>query len=254
VPTLILLLLLLWVVVTLVLSLWTLLVQGYLYTETTTGVAWRGPAAGGAVVAIVVLWVMLDYHSPGNYRTLFEFSSTEASPPFRELRVPAGGREEVYRLRPGTRNEYRLNGLPRGNRLPTRPGKIIVYEDKEKSVFEPERDSEGHFKQRSTSSWFGGTQLEPLRYVDEKGRVMLETSLGQLTAFRGGRFAGNIFLNVLFAGVVFVAMWLLLRFQWPHALGQALVFCAVVLLFVIPPLLTRAEEVSVKRNPPARKE
>jgi hypothetical protein len=42
-------------------------------------------------------------------------------------------------------------------------------------------------------------------------------------------------------------LWLVLRFHWPAALGQAIVFWIVVSLFVFPPLLTRAEKVAHDR-------
>lgn len=236
------------VVATLLAGAWTLWFQAYLYTEATTGIAWRAPAAGGAITAAVLLWVFFDYHSPGRYRPLWEFSASEESKPFPELIVPSGtGRQVVYKLRPGTRGDYRLDGLPSGKQLPTRPAEIIVVEGSEKSVFKPEVDAEGHYKQRSTTS-FGRETKEPLRYVDEKGRVMLEDSLGQLAGrFRVGWLLGNLFVNFVLLAACFVALWLLLGFQWPHALGQAVVVWLVMLLFVLPPLLTRAEEVAQQR-------
>ena len=65
------------------LAAWTLFFQGYIYTEPVTGVAWRGPAAGSAVMAVLLLWVLLDYHSPGAYRPLHEFETTQDGKPFR---------------------------------------------------------------------------------------------------------------------------------------------------------------------------
>ncbi|MFO0876483.1 MAG: hypothetical protein U0840_03840 [Gemmataceae bacterium] len=244
---LILLLLFVWVVLTLLLSAWSLWFQAYLYTESTPGIAWRGPAAGSAVMAIVLLWVVLAYGTPGRYRPLWEFSSSEDSKPFPELRVPtAAGKEEVYKLRPGTRVEYRLGGLSSGKLIPSRPPEIIVGEGADRAVFKPERDDKGKFKQRTTSA-YGRESKEPLRYLDEKGRVMLEDSFGQLTSFQPGVFLLNLLLNALLLGVLFVALWPVLRFQWPHALGQAVVLWLILLLFVFPPLLTRTETVSRER-------
>ena len=40
---------------------------------------------------------------------------------------------------------------------------------------------------------------------------------------------------------------LLLRFGWPTALLQAVVYWLVMTLFVMPPVLTRAEDVSKQR-------
>ncbi len=250
--TLLLLLLAVFIVTTLLAGAWTLWFQAYLYTEATSGVLWRAPAAGGAVTAAVLLFVLLDYGNPGRYRPLWEFSASEESKPFAELQVPSStGKLEVYKLRPGTRGDYRLNGLPTGRPLPTRPSEIIVVEGSEKSVFKPERDAEGHFKQRAVTR-FGHETQEPLRYVDERGRVMLEDAPGQLAGrFRAGWFFGNLFVNFVLLGACFAALWPLLGFQWPHALGQAVVVWVVLLLFVLPPLLTQAEEVARARAAPA---
>ena len=57
----------------------------------------------------------------------------------------------------------------------------------------------------------------------------------------------SVLLNFGFLAVWFVCLWLLLRFQWSHALGLAVAFWAAMTLFVLPPLLTRAEEVARQR-------
>src|SRR5207248_9230520 len=53
--TLILILLLTWAVLMAFLVGFTVWFQGYIYTEPTTGILWRGPAAGTAVMAALVL-------------------------------------------------------------------------------------------------------------------------------------------------------------------------------------------------------
>jgi hypothetical protein len=199
-------------------------------------------------MAVLLLWVVIDYNSPGNYRPLYEFSSSEDQKPFPELRVPTASGQEVYKLRSGAgRPEYRLSGRAAGRPMPTAPEKIIAVDGEQQWVFEPERDAQGHLHRRSPPWWSLNKQVEPLRYKDEKGRVMLEGQLGQLTTFRTGRLVGNLTLNFLFLAAWFVCLWLLLRFHWPMALLQAVIFWTVALLFVLPPLLTRAEVVSKER-------
>ncbi len=240
--TLIVLLLLFWLVVTVLLSAWSLWFGAYIYTEPTGGIVWRGPAAGAAITVVALLWVFLDYSSPGHFRPLWEVSSTEQVRHYQELRVPiARGRDDVYKLRPGTRNDYRRAD---GKTLPSTPPVIVVMEDDERYTFEPERDEQGNFKRHKVP---GGRSDDPLRYRDEKGRVMVEGSLGQIEAFRGGRFLANVLLNLAFVAACFLALWLLLAFQWPHALGQAVGLALVLLLFVMPPLLSRAESVARER-------
>ena len=190
----------------------------------------RGPAAGGAITFILLIWLICDYRTPGGYRPLWEFTSTEESAAFPELRVPTTAGEDVFKLRPGTRNEYRLDGRPTGRHLPGRPVAVIVVEGEKRSTFKPDRDAKGNFKVE-TSTRFGREASEPLRYIDENGRVMDEDTLGILTVRRPGRFVGNLLLNFAFLAACFLALWLLLLFQWPHALGQALVLWAVVFAF-----------------------
>src|SRR5262245_50205484 len=176
---LVLILLALWVILALVLSAWTLGFQGYIYTEATTGIAWRGPAAASAVTAFVCLWVMLDYRSPGGYRPLHEFEATRDSPPFTELRVPnRSGKEDVYKLvrSPEGKFEYRQDGRVTGRVLPSRLEKIIVIEGKERVEFVRQAE-------RKRSRWSLNKASEALEYRDSKGRVMSETSLGQVTSF-----------------------------------------------------------------------
>jgi hypothetical protein len=113
----------------------------------------------------------------------------------------------------------------------------VVKEDGEEVRFEPEKDSKGHFKQEPGSS---------LRYVDARGRVMTEGALGQLSQSRGGLAVGYFLLNLLLFLALFGSLWLLLQFQWPHALGLGVVCWLVLALLIIPALTTRAEEAAAK--------
>jgi hypothetical protein len=243
--TLILLVLLLLAVLAILLTAWSLWFQGYVYSEPAGGLHWRGPAAAGAVLVVLLLWIILDYRSPGRYRPLLEFSSSEDSKQFAELYIPKPGSKDkydLYRLSGGT---YKLNGNPAGKPLPQQPDRVKVIEDGQEYIFEPERDAKGNFKARTTKSTFGSVS-EYQRYIDGKGRVM--TTLGKISTFHGGWLFLNLLLNFLLLSVWFVALWLLVRFQWAHALGQAFVFWSVMLVFVLPPLLSRVEGVAKQRE------
>jgi hypothetical protein len=241
-----------------VLTAWALWFQADIYTEASPGLAWRGPAAAGGVLAVVALWAVFDYHAPGRYRPFWDVSSTEDSPPIAELRVPnvnAPGGFDVYKPVPGTR-EYHIGGRRAGNPLPDRPMPYVLAvegegEDRKETKFSPERDEAGKLVQRERKSWFGGATKEPVRYVDEGGRVMYEKDLGRLSETRGGWFFGNLLLHVLLFAACFVGLWALVRFQWPHALGQAVVLW-LMLLFVLALLLTRVERVARERADEAR--
>ena len=108
-----------------------------------------------------------------------------------------------------------------------------MTEGKKELVFEPERDAKGKFLARPN---------EGLRYVNkETGQVMTEGQLGQVSTFRWWWLIQNLFVNLLHFVVWCVCLWLLLKFQFWHAFGMAVVAWLAMTLFVLPPLLDQAE-------------
>jgi hypothetical protein len=83
----------------------------------------------------------------------------------------------------------------------------------------------------------GKFKIEPgqsLRYYEVGGnRVLTEDELlrGEISESHMGLLWLNFLLNFFFLGLWFACLWLLLRFQWPHALGLAL---ACWLVMTIP--------------------
>jgi hypothetical protein len=245
---LVLVLLLVWFVLSVILAAWTLWFQGYIYSEPAGEVWWRAPAAGTALTLFLVLWVVLDYKSVtpgsgeqahGRYRELQSFSYSEDLPHYKQLTIiNRDGKEQTFELKRTSRGgeEYRSGNTP----LPSRPDKIIVTEDGEKVVFEPDRDARGIFK-------VGPDNL--LHFHDNRGREMVEGYLGQVSIRHTSWLLGNFVLNFLHLVVWWLCLWLLLRFQWSHALGLAVVFWGVTTLFVLPLVLDRAEVVARERPP-----
>jgi hypothetical protein len=258
--SLILILLVIGVVLGVLLTAWSLWFQSAIYSEPSPAILWGGPAAGAAVMLYLAVWVFLDYRAPGRYREIHEFSPREYYT-YPELKAPSRRGEQLY-VRRGTagyQDEYRLKAPPH-DRLESRPDKVIVYEKDglpapfpkadgeedvssggEEIVFEPARDAQGNFQPADD---------DLLYYRDARGREMVEGQFGRVTTYHVGWLVGNLLLNFLHLAVWFVCLWLLLRFQWLHALGQALVLWIVTTVFVIPPLLNRAEEVAVARQVP----
>jgi hypothetical protein len=76
---------------------------------------------------------------------------------------------------------------------------------------------------------------------------MADSSIGTISIFHFGWMLMNLILNFGLLVVWFVSLWLLLRFQWAHALGLAFVFWLVMVLFVMQPVLTKAENVAQER-------
>jgi hypothetical protein len=227
---LVLILVLLWVLLTILLAAWTLWFQGYIYSQPVTGIQWRAPAAGAALTLFLCIWVWFDYGAPGRYRTLTEFSYREETE-HKEVRVPGKKGEEVYKaFHTEQRGRIEFRG-PNNQRMPDRPGEIIITENGEKRVFKP------------VPGETGGTR----HYRDANGSTITEGDWGRVSTYHTGWLLMNLLLNFLFFVVWFLCLWLLLEFQSGHALGLAIVFWGVAILFILPPILTRAETVAQER-------
>jgi hypothetical protein len=234
--SLMLILLVVFVVLSLLLAAWTIFFQGYIYSEPVEAIYWRAPAAGAALTLFLCIWVVCDYRSvheraeEGRYRPLHEFSAHETET-YEHIAIVNRDRKEEHFVRQGD-NKYRNKS---GKEPPQRPLKIIAnHPDGEKHIFVPvEKDGR-------------------LRYYEEgnPSRYMEEAYIGQISSFRFGLLAATLLLNFGFLLVWFVCLWLLLRFQWAHALGLAFGFW-LVSLFILPMILTQAEKVRKERLPPA---
>jgi hypothetical protein len=230
----------LWLVMVIALAAWTIWFSGYLYSEPTGEIYWRAPAAGAVVLLALTVWVWSDYRTPpGRYQVFwYATESTDKPDPYKEIRtVNADGIEEVYfysKTADG-KAQYRTQA---GKTLTARPQQITVQEGDEKVVYEPDRDAKGNFKP-------SGDGL--VHYRDNRGRDLVEGAFHARSIPGSGRSFGVFVLHFLLLIAWFLSLWLLLRFQWAHALGQAVVLWAVMLMFVMPPLLSRTEEVARER-------
>ena len=208
--------------------------QGYIYSEPSPQLVWSAPVAGTALALYFALWCVIDYRSPERYVDLFHFNPREDHEPFAELWAVKGTTTIRYGLTKDAqgRPDFRdANGKP----IPTHADKIIVKENGEEAVFEPERDANGNYKMRTGRS---------LLYHDARGREMSEDGLGQLSTFRWGVFLACGFLNSFHLAMWFVCFWLLLRFQWSHALGLAVIFWLISTVLIVPTLLAKVETVA----------
>jgi hypothetical protein len=235
--TLILLMLLLWFGLVVFLGAWTLWFQAYIYNDPVERIWWRAPAAGSALAVFFLFWVWLDYGTDGRFRGLFEFSAREEQAPYKELIIETNDGEKTYTLKKEAGHwTYRRDG----KEIPTRPKKVIVVENDVRSVFEPETDDKGKFK---------AAPNQPLRYVHKaSGRSLTEGQWAQLSTFRWWWFIQNLFVNFLHFAVWLVCLWLLLKFQFWHAFGMAVVAWLAMTVFILPPLLDRAEETAKERS------
>ncbi len=187
-------------------------IHGYIYTDIPESLIWRAPAAAGAVWFIGLLWPLLfnqmtDAVWPINFTQMFAFSTGELTPPVESFIVPGErGRELTYkRVVEGRGHQYRENEtgptLPEADRLPP---SIKVVTSKNESVALVRR-GEGN----------------RIHYVADDGRIV-DLANGTLSSSSGGQSFAKILAGLLTLATWFVSLWLLLLFQWPHALGLAI--------------------------------
>jgi hypothetical protein len=243
-PYLFLTLFVVFAVLSLLLAAWTLFFQGYIYSEPVSAIYWRAPAAAGALTFFVVIWVFLDYRSivkptaEGRYHPLQDFSAHETET-YEEITILNRDRKKVLYKR--TRQDNHSVYLSKGKALPDRPLEIIATDENGEHIFKPKTDAKGTFQKENGQ----------VRYYEEGNpkRYMDESTIGQITIFHFGWMLMTLILNFVFLIVWFACLWLLLRFQWSHALGLA--FAAwLISLFILPMILTQAERVRKESLPP----
>jgi hypothetical protein len=238
----VLILILLLIGVTLAVLLWvgTVWFQGYIYSEPVPQAYWRAPAAALVITLFWAVWCNLNYRNPGKYPGQLQFDSGEDRR-FDKLWAVRDGKETLYTMRKSPRGQPEYVDLLSGRPWQQHPDAILIEENPGERVrFEAERDKDGKFRIVRGS----------LRYVDERGREMKEDLLGLLTIRKGGLLFMNLFLNLVHLAVWFLALWLLLRFQWSHALGLAFVFWLLMTFTVLHMVLYKAEEAGRNRLAP----
>jgi hypothetical protein len=235
--------------VTLLVLLWGggTFLQAYFYTEPSAGLFWRAPAAAAALTLFYALWCLLDYSAEGArpgylpYDTIFRFSADEAkgTKPVERLWAvkKTGPKEEKVRykrfpeLSSGGRGGYRYyQELADGTKgRPWSPTGVVA-------LLVPEEGEEIRYELVKSDSVYR-------RFVSPDGWTIIEYDdgpTGQPTAFRTGLWLVNLLLNLVHLGLWFVCLWLLMRFQWGHALGLGFVMWLVMTLLVVPMMLVQA--------------
>lgn len=221
----------------------TLFFQGYIYSEPVEGITWRAPAAGLSVTLCLAFWSFLDYRSLGRFQGLLEFSATEIED-FPSLLSVKRGQEIAYEGKTNAKGLLQYYDKQRGElwRRSDTEGVVeaIIAEGKDgqKYRFEAELTKDGKFKS------------DPVRYVEVGGRrrVMEDHSIGRLSTTRWGLIFGYLLLNLLHFMAWFLALWLLMQFQWSHAFGFAIILWLVMTFTIMPMLLGRTERVARDRS------
>jgi hypothetical protein len=226
--------------------------QGYIYTEPSQDLHWQAPAAGGVLAVFLMLWCVLVANAEGAtprdipYDTIFGFKArVDLLPePAREIwAVYKDGQERPYKRERLGQTTYRYVDP---SYTPARPWRsdgvegVLLVIDGEKYLFKRADSSEGSYGE----------------FVNDKGWVMKEYDdgpTGMPTVVRHGRFLMTLFFNLLHFLLWWLCLWLLLRFQWSHALGLGFVMWLVFTLFFLPMLLGQAAEVAESNAAMARR-
>lgn len=210
--------------------------QGWLYSEPAGDLYWRAPAVGVGLTLFLAVWVIVDCRNVGRVRPFHQTSISETKE-FKELKavVRKNGPEETFIRVPNAddRQDFRVGGRRDGSRLPEQPEKIIVTEKGVANVFEPQRNANGNFRTEPGQN---------LQYTDKYGRVMTAGELGAVSQFRYDWLFLNLFFNAAHLGLWFAGLWLVLRYQWSHALGLAFVLWLAMTLFPVPMILDYAQQ------------
>ena len=228
----------------------TLFFQGYIYTEATPGLFWQAPAAGAVMAGFFALWCLAVVNSADAhpedipYDTLFRFSPRVemVKEPVKEIWAVKKNDEKVrYKRHRIDQRRYEYRDATVGRPWNGTGVKAIELDHE---------DTKYRFDLTASE-----TGAYP-RFVNEKGWSMPAFESGPTgipTAFRTSRFLANLFFNITHLILWFVCLWLLLRFQWSHALGLAFCLWLLFTLALLPMMLSYAAEVAQAR-PPARAE
>lgn len=232
----------------------TIWAQGYFYDSPADGLHWRAPAAAGVIAVFLFLWMLIEYRRPESTDTFTRFTREEKQEydRFISVRKTEDGEQEIVfeRRGAGGQSEFRNDKNQRWERSMSGMMVAIILEEKvteggeEKTVrrkFNAEIEG-GKFTPRIVR----GMQ-QRLRYIEEDGdRIIEEDRIGLATSKPRWRLFVNLFLNAFHLLLWFLAMWLLLRFQWPHALAFSFVLWMAVSLILVPYVLDRAREKAPK--------
>ncbi len=251
---------LLLVVVALTVLLWagTTFWQGYVYTEPAAELYWRAPAAAGGVGLVLAVWCLLAYNDPTHperYDSFFKFSPGE-DVTFNEFwsrtKLPNGqlGPEIPYRKQ-GAEFRNPIQGVWKRNDYQGIVGEVIIPLDGQKVAFVPEVTDKGKLKLGGADTAYPGEAL----YVEKDGsRTITEGQIrrGALPVSSSGVLFVYFLLNLALLVAFFLGLWLLLRFQWPHALGLGVALWLLMTVVVLPMLLVVAQDAGKASAAPER--
>jgi len=231
-----------------------LFVQGYIYTEPSPYLPWAAPVAGAVLFFFYAMWclvVALGMTNPNEtpYHVIWQFSPnvSRLRDPAKELTaVRKGGKTDQYVLK---KSVY-LSGMAKAayrSKVTDLPWNDTGVE----AVMVKLDDGEVRFDLVSEKRREQGANRT---FVSSDGWVMEDFGDGPTglpVKFRLFRLAFFFFLHALHFALWFACLWLLMRFQWSHALAGAFVIWIAFTLIALPMLGDYATDVARARRAPA---
>jgi hypothetical protein len=229
-------------------------VQGYIYTEPSPYLRWGAPIAAAILFLFYTIWcVAVALPAPSGedatYHILWSFSPTvnQFREPVKDLwAVRKGGAKEHYVLKKKVafaghaRPQYRSADTDK----PWKYGSGV-----EAIVIQPGGADLKYLPAAPDNSWIERGKYN--EFVSSDGWVIRETDEGPSDnpeKSRWGRLVIFVLLHALHLGLWFACLWLLLRFQWGHALVAALILWLFLSILVVPMLVGYAVDVSRARQ------
>jgi len=259
-----LLLILIVTAVSLTVILWagTFFFQGYIYTEPSPGIFWQAPAAAALLTLGYTIWcfsIALNSNATGQnlpIDTIFRFSPKEEMPELQGRPAKKIWAIKIDRKKTGDNKDGEIVAYV--GKAAIRP-QFQYWEDKEikphpwhkQDVIAIEIEKPDGTKMRFDLT--PTTESDYRQFESRDGWVIREYEEGPTGVpirFRFGRLLLNLFFNACHFVGWFLGFWVLLRFQWSHALGLAVVLWLIFTLTMLPMMLGYAGSVAANRQPP----
>jgi hypothetical protein len=221
------------VVLTAVLWIGSVILQGYLYNDLADRLPLRALGGAAALALFLTAWCAVYRADPGRFDTLTSFKTETLDGVYDEFqsvrRVGTDEKPPVRYTRRGDAFDSAETGKP-WHRSDA-DGMVVALLVKERGKEQPTRfeanlQPDGTFRPRDQ------TRFE----ADGGRRYMDEVALGKVYRVRSFAYLGNFFANLLHLALWVGVLWVGMRFALSHAIGFGLIFWAVTMLVVQPSL------------------
>jgi hypothetical protein len=231
--------------------------QGYIYTEPSPGLFWQAPIAAFLLTFGFAIWALSlalgERGSPTNrpIDTILRFSPRDEmlDRPAPRIWAVKRDRSKKDEIKEGESIPYVAARDDQGKfyyrqdsasiKRPWQPQDVIAIDvekvDGSKMRFNLVKTEAGQYRQ----------------FASADGWVIQEFETGPTgipVKFFYGRLIWNLIFNFGHLFGWFIVLWVVLRFQWLHALGLGFVMWLMFTIIIVPMLLGYAGEVAASRN------